>query len=266
MKFKVQKKEKKKIPYPEAEFALAQKFSQRLWKEFGDFIKAIVLFGSTTQQGKERKDVDVLIILDDVRITFSEDIVQTYRVIVEKIVADTDREKLHVQSMKFTSFWEYVRVGDPIAINILRYGIALVDTGFFDPLQALLDEGRIRPSKEAVYNYFIMAPAALAKSKNQMLSATVDLYWAVIDSAHAALMKYGEVPPSPDHVADMMEKTLIAKKHVSQKAANTMRAFYKLFKEITNRTKPEVTGEEYSKYRRMAEEFVEEIKKYIEKA
>ena len=109
---------------------MAQKFSQRLWKEFGDFIKAIVLFGSTTQQGKERKDVDVLIILDDVRITFSEDIVQTYRVIVEKIVADTDREKLHVQSMKFTSFWEYVRVGDPIAINILRYGIALVDTGF----------------------------------------------------------------------------------------------------------------------------------------
>ncbi len=266
MKFKVQRKEKRKIPYPEAEFAIAQKFSQRVWKEFGDFIKAIVLFGSTTQEGKEKKDIDILIILDDVRLKFSEEIVQTYRIIIEKVVADTDRKRLHVQSMKFTSFWEYARVGDPVAINILRYGIALVDTGFFDPLQALLDEGRIRPSKEAVYTYFVMAPAALSRSKQQMLGATVDLYWAVIDSAHAALMKYGEVPPSPDHVAGLMEKTLIAKKLLSKDSASTMRNFYKLFKGIADREIKDISGEDYSKYRKKAEMFVEDIKKYIEKA
>ncbi|HII15547.1 MAG TPA: hypothetical protein HA362_04510 [Nanoarchaeota archaeon] len=266
MKFKVEKKEKRTVPYPEAEFAMAQKFAGRVWKEFGDFIKAVVVFGSVTQQGKDRKDIDILVILDDVRIKFNEEIVQTYRIIVEKIVADIGRERLHIQSMKFTSFWEYVRVGDPVAVNILRYGIALVDTGFFDPLQALLDEGRIRPSKEAIYNYFVMAPGALSKSKNEILAATVDLYWAVIDAGHAALMKYGEVPPSPEHVGSLMEKTLVAKKHVSRKAAKTMDMFYKLFKGIADRNIKEVTGVEYSRYRKQAEEFVEEIKKYIEKA
>jgi len=266
MKFQVEKKTKKvKADYPKKEFDIAKKFAQRAYKEFSEFIKAIVLFGSAAQDGKAKNDVDILIILDDVRIKFNPEIVQTYRIIMEKIIADTDRKKLHVQSMKFTSFWEYVRAGDPVAINILRYGIALVDTGFFDPLQALLDEGKIRPSKESIYTYFVMAPASLSRAKGHLLSATVDLYWSVIDSAHAALMKYGEIPPSPDHVAEMMEKTLIPKKHVSKQAAGTMKMFYKLFKGVVNRDIKEVTGKEYDNYKHQAEEFVSEIKKYIEK-
>jgi uncharacterized protein (UPF0332 family) len=167
--------------------------------------------------------------------------------------------------MKFTNFWEYVRAGDPVAINILRFGTALIDTGFFDPLQALLDQGRIRPSHEAIYTYFVMAPASLKRAKDHLLNATVDLYWAVIDAAHAALMKYGEIPPSPDHVADMMEKTIIKDKKISNKSAETMRMFYKLFKAIINREVKEVTGKEYDKYKKQAEEFVKNIKKYIDK-
>jgi len=266
MKFKVEKKERKVLAeYPEKEFAIAKKFAQRAWDEFGEFIKAIILFGSVVQTGKEKKDIDLLVILDDVRITFSPEIVQTYRIIMEEIIAETEREKLHVQSMKFTSFWEYVRAGDPVAINILRYGIALIDTGFFDPLQALLDQGRIRPSKEAIYTYFVMAPASMARSKQHLLSATIDLYWSVIDASHAALMKYGEIPPSPDHVADMLEKCLMQNKIISKKAVDTMRMFYKLFKGIVNREIKEVKGVEYERYKALAEEFIEETKKYLEK-
>ncbi len=265
MKFKVEKKAKKvKGDFPKKEFDIAKKFAQRAYKEFGGFIKAIVLFGSTVQKGKDKKDIDILIILDDVRLRFNQEIVQTYRIIMEKIIANTDRKRLHVQSMKFTSFWEYVRAGDPVAINILRHGLALIDTGFFDPLQALLDEGKIRPSKESIYTYFVMAPASISRAKQHLLSATVDLYWSVIDAAHAALMKYGEVPPSPDHVADLMEKTLIPKKHITKNSIATMRMFYKLFKGIVNRDIKEITGSEYDKYKHQAEEFVEEIKKYIE--
>ena len=117
-----------------------------------------------------------------------------------------------------------------------------------------------------LFRSFVMAPASLSKSRMQVLSATIDLYWAVIDAAHAALMKYGEVPPSPEHVGSLMEKTLVAKKHVSKKAAKTMEMFYKLFKGIADRNIREVTGAEYGRYRKQAEEFVEEIKKYIEKA
>jgi len=108
-----------------------------------------------------------------------------------------------------TSFWEYIRNGDPIAINILRDGVALIDTGFFEPLQVLLRRGRIRPTQESIWLYFIRAPNTLHNSKWHILQATLDIYWACVDACHAALMKIGETPPTPEHVADLLEDKLV---------------------------------------------------------
>lgn len=268
MQFKIEKRSRDNPPefsIPEDSFEVARKFSKIVYKEFGDFVKAIVLFGSVAKKSKNPKDIDILIIIDDVKFHFSKELVEAYRLIVEKAVADTDRERLHIQSMKFSNFWEYMRAGDPVAINILRYGIALVDTGFIDPLQMLLDQGRIRPSREAIATYFTMAPASLGRANNHILQASVDLYWAVIDSSHAALMKYGEIPPSPEHVAEMMERTLIPKKILSRKSVNTIRTMYKVFKSVVNREIKDISAKDYEKYKEMSEDFVNEIKKYLDK-
>ena len=251
--------------YPSEEFELAKTFASRTYKEFGEFIRAIVLFGSVNKEGKKPNDIDILIVLDDVRIQFTEDIVQTYRIILQKIIADTDAKRLHVQSMKFTSFWEYVRSGDPVATNILRYGVALVDTGFFDPLQMLQDQGRIRPTQESIATYFAMAPASLEKAEGHLLAASVDLYWSVINSAHAALMHHGEVPPSPEHVSEIMQRTLVKEKKISAESARTMRDMYTFFKSITSRSKKNVSGKEYDAYRIRAEKFVKEMDRFIRK-
>lgn len=272
MKFDVEKRERKiSLYYPKTEFEIARVFAKKVYDEFSDFLKAVVLFGSVTKEEYEQKrkfakekDVDILIIVDDVRIKFSQELATTYRVILEKIIADTEPNRLHIQSMRFTSFWEYIRAGDPVAINILRYGMALIDTGFFDPLQALLDEGRIRPSKESVYTYFTMAPASIQRSRQHLLTAMMDLYWATIDSAHAALMHLGYIPPSPEDVADMIEEKLVKPGYVSRKYANTMRTMYKVFKQIVHRDIKEVEGRDYDKYKYEVQDFVKEMKKFIE--
>ena len=252
--------------YLQKDIITARKFAKLMYKEFGGFLKAVVLFGSSVKTpGAKFRDLDVLIILDDVSVVFSKELVETYRIVTERCIASVDPERLHIQSMKFTQFWEYVRAGDPVAINILRSGLALVDTGFFDPLQALLDQGRIRPSDESIYTYFTMAPASLHRSKQHLLTATIDLYWAAVDAAHAALMKVGEIPPSPDHVADMLQKRLVNERHVSKKYADVMRKLYVLSKKITHREIQNISGPEYEKYRKLAESFVSGMKKFIEK-
>ncbi len=98
-----------------------------------------------------------------------------------------------------------------------------------------------------------------------MISAGIDLYWAVIDSAHAALMHYGEVPPSPEHVAEIMRKTLIKDKKISAGSVKTMEELYTLFKELTTRRKRSFSGQEYERYRKKAEKFVTEMDKFIRK-
>ncbi|MEM4245553.1 MAG: hypothetical protein QXR60_05120 [Candidatus Nanoarchaeia archaeon] len=269
MEFRIEKRKRAyDIHYPKEEFDIARDFATRVYKEFGTFIKALILFGSATKTPKMAKeaDIDVLVIIDDVSVNLSRELVQTYRIIVEKILTNMkDGGRLHVQSMKLSSFWEYVRAGDPVAINVLRYGLALVDTGIFDPLQALLDNGRIRPTREAIYTYFTMAPASVYRSKEHILSAMVDLYWASVDAAHAALMCLGEIPPSPDHVADMLDEKMVKRGLLKRRYANIMRNNYNVFKQIIHRHIKEVEGKEYDHFKAETIAFVNEMRKFIEK-
>lgn len=265
MKFEVKKRGNINLDrYPTADITLAKSFAKRIHNEFGDFLKGVVVFGSAARkQPTERSDIDVLVVVDDLSIRMTREVIEAYKLIVEKTVGKVST-KLHVTSMTITSFWEYVRAGDPVAINILRDGVALIDTGFFNPMQALLIQGRVRPSTESVWSYFGRAPRTLLNASWHINQATLDLYWAVIDAAHAALMHEGEIPPSPDHVADLLEEKLVKKKLLEKKYANTMRKFYKLMKGITHREIKKVTGAQYDGYAKEADEFVMRIKRYIE--
>lgn len=250
--------------YKEKDIDIAYNFSRDIYKELQTFIKAIVIFGSSARRDTESNDIDILIIVDDTKVVWTAELVEAYRIITEKSVQKNSL-KLHITTLKFTSFWEYIRSGDPIGINMLRDGIALLDTGFFDPLQILLSQGRIRPSPESIWNYFSMAPRTLLNSKWHILQATVDLYWAVIDAAHAALMKAGEIPPSPEHVADMLDKRFVKTNLIDKKYVITMRNFYHLSKMITHRELKEITGEQYDMYYKEANEFVEKMRSFIDK-
>ncbi|MBW2995990.1 hypothetical protein KY332_01685 [Candidatus Woesearchaeota archaeon] len=267
MKFQVKKGVRPNITnYPNEDLTIARSFAKRIKTEFGDFLKAVVLFGSAARKRTpvgQKGDVDVLIVVDDLSIRMTRDVIEAYRLIIERTIGKVST-RLHVTSMTITSFWEYVRAGDPVAINIIRDGIAIIDTGFFDPLQALLIQGRIRPSNESVWVYFGRAPRTLLNSKWHILQAALDLYWAVIDATHAALMHIGEIPPSPQHAGDLLEKKLVKEHKLELKYAKTMDKFYKLMKGITHREIKEIKGPEYERLYKEAEEFVNRMQKFIE--
>ena len=266
MKFDVEKRENPSYgEYSREGLAIARTFAKQIYDEFGNFISALILFGSTARKQQRSHDIDILVVLDDVKIIFTQELVETYRILTEKVMAKVAPDRLHVHSMTLTSFWEYIRNGDPVAINILRDGVSLIDNGFFDPLKVLLADGRIRPTTEAVYNYYNLAPASIFRAKQSLLNAGINLYWSVIDSAHAALMSEGEIPPSPDHVSEIFDRRLIQTGKIKRKYKDVLQELYLLSKKITYREKKELTGREYDRYKEMAEDFVKEIKKYLER-
>ncbi len=263
MEFKVERKRHRtESSYKKESIDLAYLFAKECHKEFKDLIKAIVLFGSTARKQQGSHDIDVLVLIDDISIKLTPEIIQTYRIITGRIINKISK-KLHVTTLKFSSFWEYVLAGDPIAINILRDGFPLFDTGVFDPLQLLLHQGRIRPSPESIYSYHNRAKRTIHNAHWHIAQATIDLYWACIDSAHAALMKTGAVPPSPEQVPEMIKDHLVKTKIVPEKTIKTMSKFYHLFKEITN-NKKRINGQEYDKLQKEAEEFVKIMSKVVE--
>lgn len=251
--------------YSAEDFKLAKEFAEKMQKELqGGFLKAAILFGSTARKEKtiHEPDIDILLIINDLTMILSPEVVEAYRVITRNIASKVSK-RLHITTFKITSFWDYLRNGDPVAVNILRDGVPLYDSGFFEPAQALLFQGRIRPTKESVWTYFTRAPNTIKSAEWHLLQASIDLYWAVIDAAHAALMHYGEVPPSPGHVADMINMKLVKNRLCSKREADTMRFFYELSKKITHRQKIEVTGKEYDSYLQTAKQFVDVMEKII---
>ena len=265
MKFDLPRKEHPNLEkYEKHDIDLSYKFANELYREMGGLIKAVVIFGSSARKRTTAKsDIDLLVILDDLTISLSPEVVEAYRVIVNKLIVKVST-RLHITTLRFTSFWEYMRNGDPIGINILRDGVAMIDAGFFEPLQALLKKGRIRPTSESIWTYYVRAPNTLHNSKWHLIQATLDLYWAVIDAAHAALMRHGEIPPTPEHVADLLEEKLVKKKLLERKYVAIMRNFYKTMKMITHREIIEIKGAEYDRYFKEAEEFVKRMRDFIE--
>jgi predicted nucleotidyltransferase len=251
--------------YPKNEIETARKLAKRLYKEMSDFIVAMSLFGSSARGSHKKHDIDILVIIDDVHVKLTRELIETYRIILAKAVADIDPKRLHIQTMAWTSFWEYVRAGDPIAINILRDSISLIDIGFFDPLQTLLFQGRIRPSEESIWTYFALAPTSLNSAKSHLNAAMLDLYWAAIDAAHAALMSIGEIPPSPAHVSDMIKKKLVVPGLAPASSATVMQHMFILSKQIMHGTYTHLEGEDYDKYRRHVEKFIKQMQNVITK-
>ena len=266
MKFKVQKRDHPQLKrYSDDEIKVARTLASRVMEEFGSFIKAIVLFGSAAcKEGKSRPgDIDILVVVNDLNMVLTGEAVETYRVIMERLARDTS-ERLHITTLKLSNFWDYLRLGDPIAINMLRDGIALVDTGIFDPMQALLYMGRIRPTYESIWTYYSRAPATLQNSRWHVLQATLDLYWVVIDAAHAALMKHGHIPPSPNHVAEMLQDKLVKEKILEKKYVGDMKNFYSIAKKIMHRDIKDISGPEFETHYKQAQNFVKRMKKIID--
>lgn len=246
--------------YDEYEVTLARTLAKRLEAELGEFLHSVVLFGSAAKSPQTRiydRDIDVLILINDLVQIINPEVVEAYRIIVRNAAAELT-SRFHINTMKVTDFWEYVRNGDPLIVNILRDGRPLLDKGVFEPAKAMLQKGLIHPTQENIWTYYLRAPSTITNAKWHVLQGAIDLYWAVIDAAHALLISQGEAPVSPGHVAKLMHRyakdTRIDKRH-----ARIVEEFHQLSKGIVRREIAELSGAQYEAYRQRAKSFIDEI-------
>ncbi|MDI3544159.1 MAG: hypothetical protein PWQ28_440 [Candidatus Woesearchaeota archaeon] len=247
--------------YKQRDIDIAYEFSKRAYKEFGDFIKSIVIFGSRARKTENQKsDLDILIIVDDVSYVITPELSESYKRIMNTIINEVS-ENIHATTLKLSSVWDYLMKSDPIIINILREGLAILDSGVFEPLQMLLYSGKIRPSKESIYGFIERAPLALTSSKNRILQALQDIYWACIDSAHAALMSLGYLPPVPSKVVDYMRKA----KEFSEEDILLVERVMSLYKKLKVNELKKFTGAELDSLMEDTEAFIQRMSVIIDK-
>jgi predicted nucleotidyltransferase/uncharacterized protein (UPF0332 family) len=245
---------------------IAMDFASRVYKKFNKIIKSVVLFGSSAKQSAVAgSDVDIVIILDDVSIKWDQELVAWYRQELDKILSSTPYQKnLHINTITLSTWWDDLMKGDPVVMNIVRYGEPLLDfAGFFEPIKYLLIKGKIRPAPEAIYNCLERAPQHLFKSKQQELGTIESLYWAMVDSAHAALMAEGLAPPSPEHLGVDLKEVFVNSKRLKMQYVLWFRDLLILHKKIVHGEIRELRGVEIDAWQERTQDFINTMTKLV---
>jgi len=244
------------------DYDVAYDYAAKVYQKFREVIKSIILFGSTAKEvQKEKSDIDIIILVDDVLIKWDQELIAWYREELGKLTSSLKYPKrLHVNTVTLSTFWNEILVGEPVVINVIRYGVPLIDFGgFFEPLKVLLARGRIKPSPEAIYNALRRAPIHISRSKSYLVGAIDALYWAMVDSAHAALMSAKQVPPSPEHIGAMLNHIFVKKGMLNSKYIDWYNEIYALAHHISHGEITKVSGKFIEMYQERTDKFIGEM-------
>jgi len=246
---------------------IAMDFASKAYKKFETMVKSIVLFGSSAKKvSTPDSDIDIIIILDDVSVIWDEELIAWYREELGRIVSSNPYIKsLHINTVKLSTWWQDLMRGDPVLINVLRYGDPLIDAGgFFSPLRILLKEGKIRSTPEAIYTLLQRAPNHMARARASELAVIDGLYWACVDSAHAALIAAKIMPASPEHIPEVLSHTFVDSKILKKNFVEDYIQIHSLAKEIIHGKKTEVSGKLIDELTQKTDVFVREMARIVD--
>jgi len=90
----------------------------------------------------------------------------------------------------------------------------------------LLIKGKIKSTPEAIYSCLQRAPIHFSRSKVAELNAIEGLYWAMVDSSHAALIAAHATPTSPEHIASELKETFVNARKIKNEICCLVQRFY----------------------------------------
>ena len=241
---------------------IAFDFATKVYEKFNKLVKSVILFGSQTKNTAiASSDIDIIIVIDDAAVQWDQELIAWYREEIGKLIrANPYKKELHINSVKLTTWWQDLMRGDPVVINILRFGEPLIDFGgFFSPLKILLQQGKIRSTPEAIYTALQRTPQHIARSKASELNAIEGLYWAMVDSSHAALMAAKQIPPSPEHIPIMLKEIFVDTNNLKMNYVIMYRDLHVLHRKIVRGEINNLQGKEIDEWQTKTESFVQEM-------
>jgi predicted nucleotidyltransferase len=217
-------------------------------------IKSLVLFGSAARgEENENSDIDVLVIVDDT------DSVPFERVEKSLLRLDKTSDKISLEVIRLVDFWNGVRLGSPVIINMIRDGDPIHDTGMFHPLKRLLEMGAITPSIEMIERYRDRVPKRIERIKgNKMIMVFEDCFYAFVESASVPIILSGLIPPKPEDTSKVL-RSIMRKLKIKGINIKNLDEIMKLRKKFKYKKIEEVTGIDLDIWLSKAEGFIKEM-------
>jgi len=240
-------------------------------KKFEKYVISYVAAGSLFRGDSNPNDIDVYIIIDDtdVKKMSRAELKDKLRAIIIGMgyeaskITGIEGAQFHVQTYILTDFWDSIRDANPVIFTFLRDGVPLYDRGVFMPWKLLLQQGKIKPSPEAIDMNMDIGEKLLERVKAKLLSVVgEDLYYAALNPSQAALMLYGLPPPTPKETVQLLDEIFVKKeKLLEKKYVDTLDRVRKAYKDIEHGKLKEITGKEIDELVTDVEAFLKRIRR-----
>ena len=244
----------------------AEEFSEKLVEKLGDKVKVVAVWGSVSkgEHGYD-SDIDTLVILDDTKL--QKDVPQDAKKKIQKKVTNLAKEtdeRITIQYFPFlTEFWDSLRKGEPLAIEAVRNGEPLYDTGLFMPAKRLLERGKISGTQESVRKRLKVGAAGYKKAEKNLKSSTPHkLEQAMASAGQAPIMLAGRSPPGKEKVPDVLEEMFVEQEMLEQEYVEMAREIYE-FGDMGEKNPEDVTGELVDEHLNKTDEFIRRMHKLV---
>ena len=244
----------------------AQEFSDKLLDKLGDKVKVVAVWGSVAKgEHGHDSDIDTLVVLDDTKL--QKDVPDDAKKKIRKKVTDLAKEtddRITIQYFPFlTEFWDSLRKGEPLAIEAVRNGEPVYDTGIFMPAKRLLERGKISGTQESVKKRLKLGAAGYKKAEKTMRSSLPHkLEQAMANAGQAPIMLSGSNPPPKEKVPEKLEEMFVEKDMLEQEFADKAQEIYD-FGDKGEKNPDEVKGEELEEMMQKTDDFVRRMHKLV---
>ncbi|MFB6100141.1 MAG: nucleotidyltransferase domain-containing protein [Candidatus Nanohalobium sp.] len=244
----------------------AEEFSDKLLDKLGDKVKVVAVWGSVAKgEHGHDSDIDTLVVLDDTKLQkdVPDDAKKKIRKKVTDLAKETD-ERITIQYFPFlTEFWDSLRKGEPLAIEAVRNGEPIYDTGIFMPAKRLLERGKISGTQESVKKRLKLGAAGYKKAEKTMRSSLPHkLEQAMANAGQAPIMLSGANPPPKEKVPERLEEMFVEKDMLEQEFADKAQEIYDFGKK-GEKNPEEVTGDELEEMMNKTDDFVRRMHKLV---
>lgn len=221
---------------------LVDAFARNLLSKLLD-VSSICLIGSASSGlgFEDTSDVDVVVLYDD---TLDRVDKEHYESAIKDSAINLS-PKIHCQVYSLTQFWEYIELGSPIVLTILRDADIYYDTGFFTTMQKLVRKRVIKPKPESVERQITIAKQLMDMTYHSVNKGLIhNLEGAIITSTQSLLMELGIDMPPPKQIPDVIKLHLVDKKILEEQYYNIARKVINTYKDIEHSKRQNLSGQE----------------------
>jgi predicted nucleotidyltransferase/ribosomal protein S16 len=244
----------------------AEEFADKLKEKLGDKLKVVAVWGSVPkgEHGYD-SDIDTLVILDDTKL--QKDVPDDARKKIRKKVNDAAKEtdeRITLQYFPFlTEFWDSLRKGEPLAIEAVRNGEPVYDTGIFMPAKRLLQRGKIKATRESVKKRLRTGARGYKKAEKSLKqSIPHKLEQVMANAGQAPIMLVGKNPPPKEKVPETLEEMFVEKDMLEEEYVDIAQELYD-FGDKGEKNSEDVTGAEVDEHLEKADDFVRRMHKLV---